>query len=110
MVTGEAVDRPVTTGALLTAGTPVVAGTRVEETTVLRAGQSVTVAAHEVMVTQAVEYRVDAPSEPESTTAGADDTAGVVAAAAADVVAAAEAAEMAKGLEYWKVAPVASPS
>lgn len=84
-----------------------VAGTRVEETTVLRAGQSVTVAAHEVTVIQAVEYRVDSVSSPTLTaTAGVELTTGAL----VGVVAAAAALEMAKGLEYWKVAPVASPS
>lgn len=81
-------------------------GLTVEETTVLRAGQSVTVAAHEVMVTNSVWYRVDSAA---SFWLAATEAAAV---AAADEEDDEEVVDLViwKGLEYWKVAPVLSLS
>lgn len=72
----------------------------------LRAGQSVTVAAHEVMVTISVEKTVDSEAG-----APASFWAGVAATAAELVVELPEEHDlMEKGLEYWKVLPEESPS
>lgn len=85
----------------------VTTGLTVDEVTVERAGQSVTEAAHEVMVTHSVEKTVDEASSSGSTTAAAGVTEGaaVVASAATaeeeeEVVA---ALAIWKGLEYWKI-------
>lgn len=86
-------------------------GLTVELTTVLRAGQSVTVAAHEVMVTNSVEYRVDsgaslALAATEEVVVGATVAATTVEEEVDEVV----DLVIWKGLEYWKVVPVLSPS
>jgi hypothetical protein len=83
----------------------VTTGLRVDEVTVERAGQLVTEAAHEVMVTHSVEKTVDEESSSGSTTAAAEVTEGaaVVASAATDDEEVVAALAIWKGLEYWKI-------
>lgn len=110
-MTAEATLDPAGAPAVVAGLTVVTTGFKVEEVTVERAGQLVTEAAQEVMVTHSVEKTVDEDgSSSGATTAAAVVTAGlasVVASATADedeaaAVVVVSALVIWKGLEYWK--------